>query len=131
MTESKKPIPIVLKAVLIYVCSMVLGLVFSGLLGKLYRYSAGLYTGTSIGVWSDAKIDTFLGGLVFGYLFFVGLLSGLFITKKLWLVWLIGFIILGLLSLWSLKIFAVSLALSLLGLLLGKLLSLAYKKIKK
>lgn len=131
MTESKKSIPIVLKAVLIYVGSIILGLVFSGLIGKLYRFIEGPYLGTSIGVWSDAKIDTFLGGFLFGYLFFVGLLTGLFINKKPWLVWLVGFIILGLLSLWSLKIFAVSIGISLFGLLLGKLILLAYKKMKK
>jgi hypothetical protein len=130
MSESKKPMPIILKAVLIYISSAVLAFIFSGLIGKLYRYIEGPYLGRSIGVLSDAKIDTFLGGFVWTYLFFVGLLSGLFVNKKLWLVWLIGFIILGLLSLWSLKIFVVSLAFSLFGLILAKLILLLKNKLK-
>ncbi len=61
---------IIIKAILIYISSVVLGLILSSPLGKLYRYIEGPYIGTSIGVLPDADIDTFLGGFVFGYVFF-------------------------------------------------------------
>ncbi len=113
--------PIVGQAILIYISSGILGLLASGLFGKLYRYIIGPYMSNNVGVIFSEGADTFLGGFIFGYLFFVGLLVRLFIAKRFWLLWILGFVLLGWTALWSLKIFGISLGLSLLGLLLGQL----------
>jgi hypothetical protein len=131
MNTSRKPLPIVLKAVIIYTCSFVAGLVTSGLFGKLYRYIVGPYKDLNVGVVFSEWGDNFLGGLGYGYVFFVGLFTGLFVQKKFWLIWLIGFMILGWLSFWSLKDFSASLALSLLGFLLGRLILVVKNRAKK
>jgi hypothetical protein len=131
MNETKKPLPIFLKAILIYTCSFVLGLLTSWLFGKLYRYIIGSYGGDTIFIIGGEGLNNFLGGLGYGYLFFVGLFISLFIKRKIWLVWLIGFMVLGWLSFWSIKDFGASVGISLFGLLLGKLILLVYKKIKK
>ncbi len=131
MNETKKSMPIVLKAVLIYACSFVFGLLTSEFFEKLYQYITGPYTGDSLFIIGGKGLDNFLGGLGYGYLFFIGLLTGLFIKRKFWLVWLIGFITLGWLSFWSIKDFGASLALSIAGFLLGRLILIIKDKIKK
>ncbi len=129
--KNKKPMPIVGKAILIYIGSVVLGLIVGSPLGKLYRYIEGPYRSDNIGVIFYEGADTFLGGFVWGYVFFIGLLVGLFISKKNWVAWLIGFILIGWISFWELQYFLYSLAFSLLGFLLGKLILEIYKKAKK
>lgn len=130
-TQTKKPMPIFGKAILIYIGSIVLDLIVSSPLRKLYRYIEGPYHSDNIGVIFYEGADTFLGGFVWGYVFFIGLLVGLFISRKNWVVWLIGFILIGWISFWELQYFLYSLAFSLLGFLLGKLILEIYKKVKK
>ncbi|HOY56408.1 MAG TPA: hypothetical protein PLH37_03245 [bacterium] len=131
MNKFKKPLPIVLQAIVIYVSSLILSLIFSGLIGKLYRYVVGSYIGDTMFIIGGEGFNNFLGGSIWGYLFFIGLFIGIFIGRKFWLIWLVGFVLLGWLSLWSLKIFIISIGISILGFLLGKLILLVYKKIKK
>ncbi len=131
MNKFKKPIPIVLQAIYIYVGSMALSLIFSGLMGKLYRYIEGPYLGRSIGVLSDMRMDTFIGGFLYAYLLFLGLFVGLYIKNKFLLTWLIGFLLVGWISFGGWKYFLFAIAVSFVAFFLGKLISLVYKKIKK
>ena len=110
---------------------MILSLVFSGFMGSLYRHVEGPYLGRSIGVLFDTQIDTFIGGFVYAYLLFFSLFIGLYIKKNFLLIWLVGFLLVGWISFGEWKYFLYAIAISFIGLLLGKLILLVYKKIKK
>lgn len=134
-TQTKKSMPIVGKAILIYISSVILGLIVNGPLGKLYRYLEGPYHGVNVGVIFDEEVSNFLGGSIFGYFLFLGLLVGLFVSsfKKTFIVWIIGiaYFIFAVILSGSWNYFAYCVTFSILGFLLGKLILEIYKKAKK
>ena len=73
MQQTKKTVPVALKAILIYIGSAILGLILSGPFGKMYRLIEGPYKGAPLGVLFDKYTNTFFGGLVYGYFLFLGL----------------------------------------------------------
>ncbi len=135
MNKFKKPLPIFLQAIVVYVGSLTLSLIFSGLVGRLYRYIEGPYKNFNVGVIFSEGFDSFLGGFMWGYFLFLGFLLGFFILKikptiAIWLVGIIYFIITAIfIDEWFFLL--CSICLSVFGFLLGKLILLVYKKIKK
>jgi len=131
MDETKKSMPVVGQAILIYICSGILGLLISGVFGKLYRYIIGPYLGDSVFVIGGEELDNLLGGMTFGYLFFMGLFTGFWVRKKVLFIWLVGFVLVGWTSFWSIKDFGASILIALLGLLLGQLIRWVLRVVAK
>jgi len=129
--QNRKGFSIFLKALLIYVSSIITSFLIAPIVGRLYDRVFGI--ARSGGSFLFPNLGSSLEGFVYSYAFFVSLLTTLLIveSKKLFLTWFVGvggFILLFLFG-GGLKVISYFIAVSLIGYIVGLGLRWVYRRL--
>lgn len=121
--------PIILKSIASYLLSLFIAILFVPLFSEFYGQ---IFNPPIIGygILGNVNEELMFSGFLFSYMFILPLVVNILVSKKMWLVWLVGILpfiifIRGLKEVLWFVIFTV------LGALLGWLIKFLYKKFKK